>query len=165
MPYSSPFDGCDCIKITFNVDFIETLIREQYEDYDDYGGSDLAPVVLLKEDIPDEDWFEYTTAIETAFNAVIRNPCHSFPNFSEWWLDNHTDATYEVGKAYDNLFYDQATIYAAREITDWYANIIAKRRINAAKKISEWWLDCNYNPKYKYCRDKVWKQHQEICVE
>jgi len=172
MPYYSaaPIWNEDCIRIKFNVRFIETAITEWYENYADFNfGSDDDEVDwLLKEYIPDEDWERYTQAIEDAYNNNIRNPFQGedgIPNMSEWWLENHRDATPEVEDAYSNLFHGVRELAAATKITDWYAKIIAKRRIEAAKKISDWWLDCNYNPKYKYCRDKIWKQHQEICDE
>jgi len=34
-----------------------------------------------------------------------------------------------------------------------------KRKVDI---ISDWFLDCKYNPKYKYCRDRLEKEHGEI---
>lgn len=31
-----------------------------------------------------------------------------------------------------------------------------------ANKIGEWFLDCKYNPKYKYCRDRLATEHREL---
>jgi hypothetical protein len=28
-------------------------------------------------------------------------------------------------------------------------------KIKFANKISEWFLECKYNPKYKYCKDRL----------
>lgn len=32
--------------------------------------------------------------------------------------------------------------------------------VNCTNKIGEWWLEVNYNPKYKRCRDVRWKEFQ-----
>ena len=31
-----------------------------------------------------------------------------------------------------------------------------------SNKIGEWFLECKYNPKYKYCRDRVDKEYNEL---
>jgi len=31
-----------------------------------------------------------------------------------------------------------------------------------ANKIGEWFLECKYNPKYKYCRDRVDKEYDKL---
>ena len=33
---------------------------------------------------------------------------------------------------------------------------------NAANKIENWYLDCKYNPKYLYCRERVMKEYDEL---
>jgi hypothetical protein len=33
-----------------------------------------------------------------------------------------------------------------------------------ANKLSNWFLDCKYNPKYKYCRDRVNEEYDELLV-
>lgn len=35
------------------------------------------------------------------------------------------------------------------------------RKLNAVKKISYWFLECKYNPKYKYCRDRLMNEYNE----
>ena len=32
-------------------------------------------------------------------------------------------------------------------------------------KIEEWFLDCKYNPKYKYCKDRLLKEYKELYEE
>ena len=45
---------------------------------------------------------------------------------------------------------------------DWYMSNNYKY-IEFVKKIEEWWLECKYNPKYKYCREKtVMKDYNEL---
>ena len=31
-----------------------------------------------------------------------------------------------------------------------------------ANKIGNWYLDCKYNPKYKYCRIRLMKEYEEL---
>ena len=31
-----------------------------------------------------------------------------------------------------------------------------------ANKIGEWFMDCKMNPKYKYCRDRLQKEYEEL---
>ena len=33
---------------------------------------------------------------------------------------------------------------------------------NVANKIGNWFLDCKYNPKYKYCRKRLMKEYKEL---
>ena len=41
--------------------------------------------------------------------------------------------------------------------------LLKKRtEINIANKIGNWFLECKYNPKYKYCRDRLKKEHTII---
>ena len=37
-----------------------------------------------------------------------------------------------------------------------------RKKTQAINKISDWFLEVRYNPKYKYCRDKQWKELEEI---
>lgn len=37
-----------------------------------------------------------------------------------------------------------------------------KYKLNQSNKIGEWFLDCKYNPKYKYCRDRLKKEYNNI---
>ena len=30
-----------------------------------------------------------------------------------------------------------------------------------ANKIGDWYLECKYNPKYKYCKDRINKEYEE----
>ena len=36
---------------------------------------------------------------------------------------------------------------------------------HAANKIGDWFLKVSYDPQYKFCRDKRWKEFQAICEE
>jgi len=40
-----------------------------------------------------------------------------------------------------------------------------KYKIKQVNKIKKWFLKCKYNPKYKYCRDKLEAQYKEMYVE
>jgi hypothetical protein len=35
-------------------------------------------------------------------------------------------------------------------------------QIEAVKKISDWFLKVSYDPKYKYCRDKQWREFEDL---
>ena len=40
--------------------------------------------------------------------------------------------------------------------------IYYKENQTFANKIGEWFLECKYNPKYKYCRDRVDKEYDKL---
>ena len=37
--------------------------------------------------------------------------------------------------------------------------------IDAVNTISEWFLQCKYNPAYKYCKKVQWREYQAIIAE
>lgn len=39
------------------------------------------------------------------------------------------------------------------------------RKMKAVKKISAWFLNVSYDPQYKFCREKQWKEFQAICED
>ena len=43
-----------------------------------------------------------------------------------------------------------------------YSRFQKKLKIKNANKIKNWFLDCKYNPKYKYCRDRLLREHKEL---
>ena len=43
-----------------------------------------------------------------------------------------------------------------------YMTLQKHRQTNAVNKIKKWFLDCKYNPKYKYCRDILLREHKEL---
>ena len=53
----------------------------------------------------------------------------------------------------DNYFYGSKIAYF--EWKDSYKKIYVS-------KLSNWFLECKYNPKYKYCRDRVNSEYDEL---
>ena len=43
-----------------------------------------------------------------------------------------------------------------------YRELCAKSRKRNIRKIEVWFLDCKYNPKYKYCRDRLQKEYNDM---
>ena len=39
--------------------------------------------------------------------------------------------------------------------------LLLERKKISVFKISNWFLDCKYNPKYKYCKDRINKMYDE----
>ena len=53
------------------------------------------------------------------------------------------------------------------KLTETVAYDIPKyvKEINAVEKIGVWFLDCKYNPKYKYCKNRLIKEYNELYVK
>lgn len=45
---------------------------------------------------------------------------------------------------------------------DYYCIQKREREKKFVRKIEDWFLDCKYNPIYKYCRDRLKKEHKEL---
>jgi hypothetical protein len=124
---------------------------------------------IMKYNIPEQDWIDYAKAIEDDYNNDIpSNPLgEDFLPFRQYFFDYHTGCREDIESimdTFDKLFHPKHHRHAANKIADWWINVKEQRRIRAANKISEWFLDCKYNPKYKYCKDRIWKEFQEIQI-
>ena len=42
-------------------------------------------------------------------------------------------------------------------------SIIISPQHNAVRTLEKWFLDKKYNPSNKYCRDRIWYNHLEMC--
>lgn len=78
--------------------------------------------------------------------------------------NNHVKDGYLHISYSDNPIYDEIQQY--RNLTNIELYRLQKRRVSrkAVNKISKWFLDCKYNPKYKYCRDRLEKEYKETYV-
>lgn len=160
MPYKNQqFEFGDYYRITLNQDFVWSYLQDWYNT----GGGEVEWGVLKPYD--EKKVYNYTKAIEELISEeAINEPISPF--CWEWWWEHfHTleGCPNGVEKYYKALFYQPEEIEAIKKIMDWYIISNEKRKINSANTIKKWWLKCNYDPQYKYCREKIWRQHLEIC--
>jgi Leucine-rich repeat (LRR) protein len=62
---------------------------------------------------------------------------------------------------YDNPIYNHIKLYFNNEREIYYKHHTNVKRL-FANKIGNWYLDCKYNPKYKYCRIRLMKEYEEL---
>ena len=60
-----------------------------------------------------------------------------------------------------NPIYEYIKQYFDGETKNYIEHNKNMRRI-FANKISNWFLECKYNPKYLYCRQKLMKEYDEL---
>lgn len=80
----------------------------------------------------------------------VMNNCTT--NYDCLVIDNTTVSN----KIEDNVYW-----YKAEEVNEIRIGY-TDEEISAIKKIELWFLECKYNPKYKYCRNKVLENYNEM---
>lgn len=70
--------------------------------------------------------------------------------------------TTEVSCIFDNNpIYEYIHDYFDSDVMRYFDFIEAYEQ-RFANKISQWYLDCKYNPKYKICRDRIEEEYEEL---
>jgi hypothetical protein len=125
-------------------------------------------------------WENNLTSLPELPNTLQEINCHSnkfvnLPELSELpnlkilacWNNNLTSLPYNLPNSLEFLNYDSNPIYDF--INKWFDGDRTKYKkwefnckIKFANKIGEWFLECKYNPKYKYCRNRLDKEYDEL---
>ena len=74
-------------------------------------------------------------------------------NRGEWYCGDCGDRYDETGTSQVNGDCKECWYYS--EIREWKEDIENNKEKNAVKFISKSFLECKYNPEYKYCRDRM----------
>lgn len=118
--------------------------------------------------------YSYSSADEARVNYV----CESFSDFIRILLSNEymkgpigskvckydIQSICDYFNGYEEYDPDEKN-YKCCKYCDGYLKLndtITKRAVN---KIEEWFLECKMNPKYKYCRDRLKREHKELFEE
>jgi len=88
---------------------------------------------------------DYKIYIENCYRKRYRNFLHQYENDENYSLIDCKDIRLN--------FYND-TIYK-------FNKLIHKQHKIYAKKIEIWFLECKYNPKYKYCRERLKREYDE----
>ncbi len=62
----------------------------------------------------------------------------------------------------NNPVYNDIKKYKTYTVLELYQQQQRKIKIKQTNKIGNWFLECKYNPKYKYCRDRLEKEHYNL---
>lgn len=82
--------------------------------------------------------------IEFSTELIIKNMPSNLIDFENHWTFNKL-LNFIVNYIMEDIFYDEKVKYKKR----------------CAKRISNWWLNCKYDPQYKVCRDRVDSDYNE----
>ncbi len=88
-------------------------------------------------------------------NITLTHP-NSFIIFNNTPLEKKIKTYDSENEKNESLFYDSDLLKE---------RIFKINKINAANKIREWFLDCKYNPKYKYCCDRLEREFNEMFIK
>lgn len=65
----------------------------------------------------------------------------------------------------DSIIFYKYDISSENNPVNLYYKFIDNYKKIYCDKIGDWFLDCKYNPKYKYCRDRLMKEYDELYSE
>lgn len=115
--------------------------------------------------------YSYSSADEGCFNYV----CESLSDCIRILLSNEylkgpvgfKICEFDIPSICDYLngyerYRSYKTAYKCCKYCDAYLKLNKKIMKRTANTIGEWFLDCKMNPKYKYCRDRLEREHKEL---
>lgn len=84
--------------------------------------------------------------------------------FKRWNIKILSDDKYNMGLDKDCWSLIVSLMNEWHMIANYNKYLLLHKKM-ALKKIANWFLDCKYNPKYKYCRERLKKEHNELFGE
>ena len=90
-------------------------------------------------------------------NLVLENPS-SYLEFKNSEMLEYEFIEQMARRADCGILLDINNIY----VTSFNHNLDAKKYIDAIDVIGNWFLECKYNPVYKYCKRRLLKEHAEL---
>lgn len=110
----------------------------------------------------------------------IKFAIHENPVVNNWYPLRYNYTNYDKGRlSYKRIFYNMMGTFQnvmirpkyvdelkhwngyMKDVYDYYDHKLKTEKLFVAK-IEKWFIDCKYNPEYKYCRDRLAKEYKEL---